>query len=141
MKQIILIILGLSTFIYADFTRDDVNGTVTDRKTGLVWQDDQVVGDKDWESAIDYCEALTLGGKEWRLPNKKELFSIVDHSRTSPSMSPVFEDVTGRDYWSSTSVTGLHYRHFAWPIKFDRGYIGIAAKTASKYVRCVSAGE
>lgn len=139
MKQIILIILGLSTFIYADFTRDTDNGTVTDRKTGLVWQDNLTVDGKDWESAIDYCEALSLGGEEnWRLPNKKELLSIVDYNNFDPSISSVFQSTSSSAYWSSTSAA--YGKTAAWAIIFDRGYIGGESKTASKYVRCVSAG-
>ncbi len=140
MKQIFLIILGLSTFIYADFSRDSINGTVTDNTTGLVWQDDQDAVKKDWENAIAHCEALVLGSEEdWRLPNKKELFSIVDYGRINPSISSVFEFTESSPYWSST--TGQYDKRKAWAIIFDRGYIGGEFKSVEKYIRCVRAGQ
>ena len=66
---------------------DNGDGTVTDTATGLMWQqaDDGVA--RDWGEALAYAEDLTLAGHgDWRLPNAKELQSIVDYSR-SPGAS------------------------------------------------------
>lgn len=66
---------------------DNCSGTVTDRATGLMWQQaDSEVG-MDWPTALAYAEDLTLAGyTDWRLPNVKELQSIVDYTK-SPSAS------------------------------------------------------
>ncbi|MCP5088816.1 MAG: DUF1566 domain-containing protein [Rhodobacteraceae bacterium] len=59
------------------------NGTVTDRATGLMWAKDDSKKGMDWKTALAYCEDMQLGGhSDWRLPNAKELQSIVDYSRS-----------------------------------------------------------
>ena len=65
--------------------RDNGDQTVTDDATGLMWQKangEESAGDYqfDWPSALTYCEGLALAGHEdWRLPDVKELQSIVDY--------------------------------------------------------------
>jgi len=57
---------------------DNGNGTITDNATGLMWQqaDDGVV--RDWQNSLTNAETLVLAGhSDWRLPNAKELQSIV----------------------------------------------------------------
>ena len=97
------------------------DGTVSDAATGLVWsQADSGVG-MNWPAALDYCEALSLGGSDaWRLPSVKELQSIVDYSRSpdatgSAAIDPLFgaTPITNEGgqpdfahYWSSTTHIG-----------------------------------
>jgi hypothetical protein len=76
--------------------QDNGDGTVTDLATGLVWQQaDDGVG-RNWRQALEYAEALVLGGHDdWRLPDAHELQGIVDYSRSpqatgSPAIDPVF---------------------------------------------------
>ena len=53
------------------------DGTVLDGVTGLMWQQ-QESGELTWPSAFAYCKSLTTAGyANWRLPDIKELFSIV----------------------------------------------------------------
>jgi len=102
---------------------DNGDGTVTDNCTGLMWQ--KVTGNRerglDWCSALDYCESLELAGhNDWRLPNLRELQSIVDYGRIGPSIDPVF-DSAPFIYWSSTSLAngpGL-----AWDVSFSDGLV------------------
>ena len=90
------------------YTRDEEKEIVTDNVTQLQWQDNietQTVI-SDWEGAKDYCSALTLGGySNWRLPTRKELFSIVDFGRFWPAMDPSkFRNIKSYcSYWSSTT--------------------------------------
>jgi len=92
MKIILLIMIGLSTFLSADFTKN--GDVVTDSKTGLAWQDDAIGSQMSWQSAIDYCEALTLDTYEdWRMPNINELKSIVDRSKREPAIVDGFENI------------------------------------------------
>ncbi len=71
------------------------DGTVTDQATGLMWQQADA-GPFNWGEALNYAETLTIAGySDWRLPNAKELQSIVDYSRSpdttnSPAIDPVF---------------------------------------------------
>jgi hypothetical protein len=75
---------------------DNGDGTITDLATGLMWQQaDSGVG-MDWEDSLSYAEKLGLANyDDWRLPNAKELQSIVDYSRSpqttnSAAIDPLF---------------------------------------------------
>ncbi|MDP8254672.1 MAG: DUF1566 domain-containing protein [Candidatus Alcyoniella australis] len=75
---------------------DNGDQTVTDNATGLLWQQNDSGQGMNWEAALDYCETLDLAGHDdWRLPNAKELQSIVDYSRSpdttsSAAIDPIF---------------------------------------------------
>jgi hypothetical protein len=106
---------GINDFV------DNGDGTISDESTGLMWQkNDNNIG-LFWEDALSYCENLKLAGySDWRLPNAKELQSIVDYSRcpdvtNSASIDPVFEvsniineggEVDYPFYWTSTTHIG-----------------------------------
>lgn len=141
MKNVLLFLIIGSSVLLADFIRDDVSNTVTDNATQLQWQDDLNVSTiKTWQGAIDHCEALTLDGQsDWRLPNKNELYSIVDRTVSTPAINPVFENIESSLYWSSTT-----YRFDpvdAWYIGFTFGLDGNADKIGGFYVRCVRGGQ
>lgn len=100
---------------------DNQNGTITDHATSLMWsKSDSKIG-MNWESALQWAQKMNsqnfLGYKDWRLPNTKELQSIVDYSRApkaekwthqGAAIDPVF-DITklfNQEYpffWSSTT--------------------------------------
>jgi len=97
---------------------DNGNYTVSDAATGLMWMQDDNGAGVPWADALAYCEGLTLAGHDdWRLPNAKELESIVDYSRSpdttgSAAIDPVFNctSITNEAgqadypfYWSSTT--------------------------------------
>lgn len=100
--------------------------TITDTATGLTWMQEDNGKGILWEDALAYCEDISLAGHDdWRLPNAKELQSIVDYSRSpdttnSPAIDPVFSSTqitneAGQTdygfYWTSTT-------HVRYP---DRG--------------------
>jgi hypothetical protein len=112
------------------------DGLITDQATGLVWQRDDSDAGMDWPSALDYCEALDLGGyDDWRLPNAKELQSIVDYSRSPGTTSsaaisllfhstPIYNESGQGDYpyyWSSTTHANQMGGSNAVYISFGRG--------------------
>lgn len=92
---------------------DNGDGTITDLATGLMWQQ----GDStpmNWQGALAYAEGLSLAGHDdWRLPNAKELQSIVDYTRApdavspapqGPAIDPVFTVTeTESFYWAGTT--------------------------------------
>ena len=98
---------------------DNKDGTISDLATGLMWQKSDDGKSRDWQESLAYAEDLQLANNEdWRLPNAKELQSIVDYSRSpqttnSPAINPLFEcteitDPNGNTghypfYWTSTS--------------------------------------
>lgn len=106
---------GVNNFV------DKGDGTITDNATGLMWSKDDSGGGMDWEDALAWIQQKNeenyLGHNDWRLPNAKELQSIVDYTRSpgttnSAAIDPVFEvtsiiDERGEDnypfYWTSTT--------------------------------------
>lgn len=99
---------------------DNGNGTITDKATGLMWmQDDSGIGIY-WQDALNFAENKQYASfSYWRLPDAKELQSIVDYTRSpsttnSAAIDPLFKctritNEAGQAdfpfYWSSTTHT------------------------------------
>lgn len=84
---------------YQPLYQDNADGTVTDNATVLMWEQDESGTGMNWEQALLWVvqknQANYLGYNDWRLPNIKELESIVDYSRSpqttnSAAIDPVF---------------------------------------------------
>jgi len=139
MKKIFFIMIVINIALWANFSRNNVTKIVTDSTRSLQWQDDVNIS-KTWIEAIDYCEALTLGGySDWRLPNFNELYYIADRSKAYPVINSVFHNVTPRFYWSSMSVA--EKASSAWVIDFYYGGDYWNSKSLSGNVRCVRIGQ
>jgi hypothetical protein len=102
---------------------DNGDGTITDTATGLTWLQADSGQAMTWEEALAWAESLTAGGSgDWRLPNAKELQSLVDYTRApdptvptadtvGPAIDPVFSltnigTAADPDYpylWTSTT--------------------------------------
>jgi hypothetical protein len=120
--------------------KDNGDGTVTDHCTGLMWQKDTGNDGNtlNWCGALAYCENLsTAGHDDWRLPDVRELQSIVDYGRLGPAIDPVF-GVNSSSYWSSTSSAGAS--DAAWDVTFEDGNLGDSGKDDERYVRAVRSG-
>jgi hypothetical protein len=117
---------------------DNGDETVTDSNTDLMWQQ-PFICEHSFEHALSYCENLDLAGyDDWRLPNIKELVSIVDYDEHWPSIdTSYFPNTNTMHYWSSTTDTLSP--DYIWHVKFDTGRIVSRLKTStgSKYARCV----
>ena len=84
---------------------DNGDGTVTDKKPGLMWQQEDDNVERNWKEAMAYCEGLKLAGHtDWRLPSKKELEIIVDKSRENPAINTDFFPSTKSSYYWSSST-------------------------------------
>jgi len=93
---------------------DNGDDTISDFATGLLWQKGDSGSGMNWEDALEYPETLVLAGhSDWRLPNAKELQSIIDYTRApdatdpakqDPAIDPIF-DISSDDsfFWSSTT--------------------------------------
>lgn len=103
---------GLNNFV------DNEDGTITDEATGLMWMQDDSNEAFNWEDALEYAENKEFGGySDWRLPDVKELQSIVDFTRSpattsSAAIDPLFDctEITNEAgesdypfYWSGTT--------------------------------------
>ena len=103
---------GINTFA------DNGDSTITDNSTGLMWMQNDSRSAMNWEDALSYAENLEYAGYSgWRLPDAKELQSIVDYSRSpsttgSAAIDPLFNctQITNEAgqagyacYWTSTT--------------------------------------
>lgn len=85
-----------------------------DRLTGLMWtQDASLLVKATWDNALADIRAMnsgsgTFGYTDWRLPNARELRSLLDYSQFNPPLVPShpFLDVQPLPYWSSTTFAG-----------------------------------
>ena len=75
-------------------SHDNADGTITDRATGLMWSKADSGAGMNWQQALAWVRQLNatnyLGHGDWRLPNAKELQSLVDYSRV-PAIAPGFQ--------------------------------------------------
>ena len=106
---------------------DNLNGTVKDNLTGLIWlKNANCFGLRTWTNALSNSNTLASGAcglsdgsaaGAWRLPNIKELQSLIDFGQFNPAL-PVGHPLSGVQsyyYWSSTSDAG--YRFYAWYVR------------------------
>ena len=89
---------------------DAGDGMVRDDATGLSWQQADAGEPLSWADALAHCQGLELGGHDdWRLPNAKELQSIVDYGRApavtgTAAIDPLFNVSDAESYfWTSTT--------------------------------------
>jgi hypothetical protein len=130
---------------------DNNDGSVTDILTGLVWlKDANCFGIKTWDDALTTANTLAHGAcgltdgsraGDWRLPNKKEHFSLFDRSQAEPSLPAghPFSNVQVYYYWASTTVA--HYDYSKWYASTWFGVVHYAPKVASYYVWPVRSGQ
>ncbi len=106
---------GVNNFV------DNSDGTISDKATGLMWSQDDSQSGLNWQQALAWVQTknteVYLGYSDWRLPNVKELQSIVDYTRSpettsSAAIDPIFtasaitNEASEVDYpccWSSTT--------------------------------------
>ncbi len=116
----VMCVRGSSSYGQNSFS-DNGDGTITDSATGLMWAQSDSGAGLNWEAALAWVEtqnaANYLGHNDWRLPNAKELQSLLDYSRSpdttsSAAIDPLFSStsITTEDgqtdwpwYWASTT--------------------------------------
>jgi hypothetical protein len=108
---VLLTIVGLfllTSQVNANDFIDNLDGTVTDLDSSLMWQ--QVDNGRllNWDQANLYVNDLVLAGHDdWRLPTLDELFDLVDRNWYNPAININFFPTTktAEFYWSSTIGT------------------------------------
>ena len=124
------------------------DGTATDKLTGLDWLRDAncPAGTKTWQEALDWVDDLNTTAiactdyaamtfTDWRLPNVKELSSLIDYGESNPALpSPhPFVNVELSFYWSSSS--GVSDPSLAWRVGLITGpVVGGGSKDLNAYV-------
>ncbi len=143
------------------FTVQANTNCVLDNLTGLVWaRNASLVGTMTWTDAVFYCWALdnitnvlyTYGGtNDWRLPNRRELLSLIDDGRINPALCDTTGTVSWTEnnpftgvksdnfYWSSTTYAGV--TDDAWAVFVGGGGVWLRPKTDAYYVWLVRGGQ
>ena len=118
----------------ADFT--DATDYVTDTKTGLLWAKEALAA-QTWAAAQGACKDKAYGGfKDWRLPVKDELRSLVDFGKQQPACSALGLSIPNDqwNYWSATPWVG---GGSVWVVNFTDGHSGNGGASNFFRVRCV----
>jgi len=130
---------------------DNGNGTVTDNLSGLIWlKNANCFATQTWANALAAANTLNSGECSlsdgsvegaWRLPNIKELHSLVDFGRYNPALPSghPFSGVQVGFYWSSTS-SAVNTSN-AWYLYLYGGYVYYDAKTGDRFVWPVRGGQ
>ena len=131
---------------------DNNDGTVTDSSTGLMWMR-CALGESwtgttctgttatyNWQDALNQAESTDFASHaDWRLPNIKELQSILELSCYDPAINvSIFPETANSNpqYWSST-LYSKENNHGAWALSHTSGSISTEVKSNSKLVRLV----
>ncbi len=142
---------------------DHGNGTISDAQTGLMWtkcsygqtyddnDDDGIICEGsptlgDWQQAFSWAAASNTseayGYNDWRLPNVKELGSIVDFGSAKPAINQsIFPNTSTGSYWTSTPSKVLdgsgNDDTQSASIWFQAGDYGASDRTSTLYLRLV----
>ena len=121
---------------------------IIDNLAGLMWTKDANIpeGSMDWTNAVLYCNTnLNVGGyggySDWRLPNRKELESLLDSGCSSSPVLPSgypFTGVQSTYYWTGTTRAS---NNSAWDVGMHNGDVNDVSKTLSYYVWPVRGGQ
>ena len=143
---------------------DNGDGTVTDNLTALIWlKNANCFGQRNWATALNDCNTLASGScglsdsslaGDWRLPNMKELQSLIDIAFSSPALSndagtgpwtgdtgSSFSGVLSSYYWSSSTSTWGGYTFDAWRAYMASGRVDGGNKVSNYYVWPVRSGN
>jgi len=132
--------------------------TIYDNQTGLMWS--RCTLGKHWNAQTQSCEgdasthnwkeslrevsklnaSAYLSQQDWRLPNVKEMGSLVDLSCVSPAIdATAFPDTDNSEFWTSTVFE--QYPGRAWYYNFEFGNDYPANKHYDKQMRLVRLGK
>jgi len=151
---LLVLLLGAATPALAAKTySDNGDGTITDLTTGLTWMRcsmGQTWGGSTctgtastygWDQAVALTNTQTFAGhSDWRLPNIRELQTIVDQSVFNPAIdSGAFPNTSNSFFWSSTP--DALYAYLAWNVYFGDGYANYDGRNNGNAVRLVRIGR
>lgn len=123
-----------------------VDGTIHDKDAVFTWDDAFAV-------KVAFLNTVGFAGhNDWRLPNKRELASLLDENAASPAIAPAFNDAcapscseitcscTPSSPAQWTSTTYILIASHAWYVFFNDGGISEFPKSTTLGVRAVRGG-
>ncbi|MBK1647788.1 DUF1566 domain-containing protein [Rhabdochromatium marinum] len=124
------------------------NGTVTDGITGLMWKrcaeglsgtdcSSGTAATYTWQQALELAPLSNFAGyTDWRLPNLKELSSLVEMRCHNPAINGnSFPNTPSAWFWSASP--DAYNSDYAWYLFFGSGGDGDYPKFGNPYVRLV----
>jgi hypothetical protein len=131
---------------------DHGDGTVTHQATGLMWMkcplgqsgSDCATGSATtytWDAALEAAAASGFAGyADWRLPDFKELRSIVEERCERPAINETaFPTTPSWYFWSSSPNAYVSYD--AWAVSFGTGTFYAQGRSSLNRVRLVRSGQ
>lgn len=127
MKGLLLFLTVLSSLFASEYKQ-----TFVDAKNHLEWEDTPHVEHEDkWAISKSYCSSLNLGGNnDWRLPTKKELFTLIPHAKANKLHYGVL-----KGYWTSQEYE--KDRVNAWAVYLKSAHPYDYDKCETEHIRCV----
>jgi hypothetical protein len=135
---------------------DHNNGTVTDKVTKLMWAKCSLgqnststtcsgsATNHNWKDALEQANSSTLAGySDWRLPNVKELYSLLALDRFHPAINlsifPNTPNSSTDEFWTSSPkfFRGEAIYNSSWIVDFYNGYDTLSSRPAGNRVRLV----
>ncbi|MFV2005439.1 MAG: DUF1566 domain-containing protein [Gammaproteobacteria bacterium] len=147
---------------------------VEDRLTGLMWTQTANFAELplSWQEALDFVQQMNIqqqsGFSDWRLPNRRELRSLLNFHSTRPALPTghPFKDVFPGWYWTSTTAAinpayawyirmdgarmfygGKDQSYLVWPVRGKgNGILAVTGQqecydTAGKHIECSATGQ
>jgi hypothetical protein len=113
---------------------DNGDGTITDRATGLMWEQKGSKREKSFRSATKYVEKLNkkkfAGHDDWRIPTIEELYSLLDPNMNKERhINPVFETKPST-CWSidesglPSTIVNIRVQYLT--VDYEKGTFGVA---------------
>lgn len=100
---------------------------VLDRATGLTWTKNSCPSEfpLSWQEGLEFIEQMNkevrYGRNDWRMPNRREMRSLIDHSSKKPALTRGYPFKNIFLGWFWTSTTAAIATRYAWYVHLEGG--------------------
>lgn len=129
---------------------DHGNGSITDKQTGLMWQQCSIgtdavlcsgtATDYSWQQALAVVQSINsnapAGHNNWRLPSVAELNTLADTACHAPAINAgMFPATLTAQYWTASPSAADGSK--AWVVDFTDGSSSAISKISERPIRLV----